>query len=146
MYYPWRYKKVLRVHTLQSMYRKKGDVASSKLVPGRISNISPHHQMLCSPPKSTLLAAIVDQQLMTLLGLTYDLIKKYLLPSMASGKGHMVQRRKGLHSTRSNQKEILDAISYLVRLRGQKGIGKARGPDGRVRGLAQAKNEGVRYM
>ena len=37
-------------------------------------------------------------------------------------------------------------VSYLVRLRGQKGIGKARGPDGRVRGLTQAKNVGVRYM
>ena len=37
-------------------------------------------------------------------------------------------------------------ISYLVRLRGLKGIVKARGPDGRVRGLTQQKNVGVRYM
>ena len=30
-------------------------------------------------------------------------------------------------------------LSYLVRLRGLKGIGKAQGPDGRVRGLTQPK-------
>ena len=37
-------------------------------------------------------------------------------------------------------------LSYLVRLRGLKGSGKAGGPDGRVRGLIQPKNVGVRYI
>ena len=44
-----------------------------------------------------------------------------------------------VHSLQWNGKKMptIQFLSYLVRLRGQKGIGKARGPDGRVRVLTQ---------
>ena len=42
-------------------------------------------------------------------GITYGLTNEHLTPSTASDKGHMVQTRKNLQSTRSNWKEIIDA-------------------------------------
>ena len=72
-----------------------------------------HHQMLCLPPKSTLLRAIGNQQLKSFPGLTYELTNKYIPPLIASNKGHMVQTRKNLQSTRANQKEILDVRSAV---------------------------------
>ena len=68
-----------------------------------------HHQTLCSPPKSTLLRAIANEQLKPFPGLSYKLINKHLPPSSASGKGHMVRTRKNLQSTRSQRKDIFDA-------------------------------------
>ena len=68
-----------------------------------------YHQCLCSPPKSSMLKAIRNNQLASFPGLTYELISKYLPPSSATDKGHMVRTRQGARSTRSNQKEILDA-------------------------------------
>ena len=49
-----------------------------------------HHQTPYSPPKSTILQAIADQQLKSFRGLAYESINKYLQPSAASSKGHMV--------------------------------------------------------
>ena len=50
-----------------------------------------YHQVLSSPPKSTLLRAIKNKQLKLFPGLTYDLIKKHLPESCpATEKGHMV--------------------------------------------------------
>ena len=68
-----------------------------------------YHQCLCSPPKSSMLKAIRNNQLASFPGLTYELISKHLPPSSATEKGHMVRTRQGARSTRSNQKEILDA-------------------------------------
>ena len=68
-----------------------------------------HHQSLCSPPKSTLLKAIRNNQLSSFPGLTYELISKHLSPSTATDKCHMVKIRKGVRSTRSNRQATLDA-------------------------------------
>ena len=67
------------------------------------------HQMLCSPPKSTLLKVIRNKQLESIPGLTYKLIAQHLPPSMATEKGHMVRTRQGLRSTRSDRQATLDA-------------------------------------
>jgi len=68
-----------------------------------------HHQTLCSPPKITLLKAIKNNQLRSFPGLTYQLINKYLPPSTATDKGHMVRRSQGIQSTSNNRQDILDA-------------------------------------
>ncbi len=68
-----------------------------------------YHQTVCSPPKSTFLKAIRNGQFRSFPGLTYDLISKYLPPSTATEKGHMVRKRQGTASTRSNRQVILDA-------------------------------------
>ena len=68
-----------------------------------------YHQVLSSPPKSTLLRAIKNKQLKLFPGLTYDLIKNHLPESCpATEKGHMVQRRAEAQSRRNNRQEIID--------------------------------------
>jgi len=67
------------------------------------------HQVLCSPPKTTLLKAIRNNQLSSIPGLTYELIANHLPPSTATEKGHMIRTRQGLRSTRTNKQGILDA-------------------------------------
>ena len=74
------------------------------------SELAKHlHQIICSPPKITLLRAINNHQLDSFPGLTYDLINKHLPPSTATEKGHMIRTRQGLRSTRANREGILDA-------------------------------------
>ena len=60
------------------------------------------HQCLLSPPKSTLLKAIKNDQLLGFPGLTEALVKKYLHPAPATIKGHMHRSRQNLGSTRKN--------------------------------------------
>ena len=67
-----------------------------------------HHQSLWSPPTSTVLKAIQNDQLKAFPGLTTDLLK-HLPPSTATHKGHMRQHNKGIRSTRSQTKQIKDA-------------------------------------
>ena len=67
------------------------------------------HQILCSPPKTTLLRAINNHQLDSLPGLTHDLINRHLPPSTATEKGHMIRTCQGLRSTRADREGILDA-------------------------------------
>ena len=57
------------------------------------------NQILCSPPKSTLLKAIRNHQLDSIPGLTCDLIANHIPPSAATEKGHMIRTRQGLRST-----------------------------------------------
>ena len=64
------------------------------------------HQCLCSPPKPALLKAIRNNQLDSIPDIAYDLIAKYLPPSTATEKGHMIRTRKGARSTRSNHQEV----------------------------------------
>ena len=70
-----------------------------------------HHQSLGSPPKSTLLQVIKRHPYLysTFPGLNYGLISKHLPPSEATEKGHMIQRRQGINSTRNNKQAIRDA-------------------------------------
>ena len=68
-----------------------------------------YHQILCSPPASTMIKAIKNNQLRSFPGLTIELITKHLPPSTATEKGHMIRTRQGVRSTHSNRKEILDA-------------------------------------
>ena len=68
-----------------------------------------YHQCFGSPPKSTMLKAIQNRQLRSFPGLDYELISKYLPPSTATAKGHMVRTRQGARSTHSNRQEIVDA-------------------------------------
>ena len=68
-----------------------------------------HHQILGSPPPSTLLKAIRNYQLESFPGLTYELISKNLPPATATDKGHMVRTRQGARSTRNNRQQVLDA-------------------------------------
>ena len=72
-----------------------------------------YHQILCSPPKTTLLKAIKNKQLETFPGLTYELINHHLPESTATHKGHMVRRRQGHQSTRNQQKAIIDSRAQV---------------------------------
>ena len=56
-----------------------------------------------------MLKAIRNKQLRSFPGLDYELISKYLPPSTATAKGHMVRTRQGARSTHSNRQEIVDA-------------------------------------
>jgi len=58
------------------------------------------HQCLFSPPTTTLLKAIKNDQLLSFPGLTPELITKHLPESTATWKGHMHRTRKGIRSTR----------------------------------------------
>ena len=42
-------------------------------------------------------------------GLTYKIISKYLPDQLATAKGHMIRKRSGVQSTRSNRGDIIDA-------------------------------------
>ena len=77
-----------------------------------------HHQAMGLPPKSTFFAAIHKhpELVSTFPGLTYDLINKHLPSSTATIKGNMIQNRKGLRSTSSDHKLVVDArrcISHM---------------------------------
>ena len=67
-----------------------------------------HHQSLWSPPTSTILKAIQNNQLTAFPGLTPALLK-HLPPSTATHKDHMRQQAKGIRSTRSQTQDIKDA-------------------------------------
>ena len=58
------------------------------------------HQCLLCPPKSTLIKAIKNNQLITWPGLTAEAVDTYLPNSAPStDKGHMRRQRKGIRST-----------------------------------------------
>jgi hypothetical protein len=63
------------------------------------NNVKFMHQSLCTPPKSSLLAAICQGFLRGAPHLSKKAVSKYLPPSPATSKGHMKQPRKGIHST-----------------------------------------------
>ena len=70
-----------------------------------------YHQCMGSPPKSALLRTLRNhpKELETFPGLNKKLITKYLPPSKATAKGHMVRVRKGLNSTKTNRQDVIDA-------------------------------------
>ena len=71
------------------------------------------HQCLLSPPKTTLLKAIDNNQLPTWPGLTTNAVKRYLPEtSPATDKGHMKRQRKGLRSTKEKVATALNSIEY----------------------------------
>ena len=67
-----------------------------------------HHQSLFSPPETTVINAINNDQLRSFPGLTTALLK-HLPPSTATYKGHMKATRQGTRSTRSDTEAIKDA-------------------------------------
>jgi hypothetical protein len=84
------------------------------------------HQCLLSPPKTTLLKAVENNQLPTWPGLTTAAIKKYLPEtSPATDKGHMKRQRKGLRSTKEKVQEALNIIE-IERDMCSSGIGRQR--------------------
>ena len=74
------------------------------------------HQCLCSPPKSSLLKAIYNNQLDSIPDLAYDLITKHLPPSTATKKGHMIRTRQGARSTTSNHQEVKGARAQVYNM------------------------------
>ena len=72
-----------------------------------------YHQSLFSPPATTLLKAINNNQLDSFPGLVPSLLK-HLPPSTATAKGHMHKNRKGIRSTRKNPQEAKDARMDLA--------------------------------
>ena len=58
------------------------------------------HAAAGCPTKATFIAAIQNGNFTTWPGLTTSLIAKHLLPSIATGKGHMKQEQQRLQSTR----------------------------------------------
>ena len=58
------------------------------------------HAALGSPPASTLIRALAAGFLRTIPGLTLDLVRRNPPNTLATGKGHLSQTRKGLRSTR----------------------------------------------
>jgi hypothetical protein len=68
------------------------------------------HQIMCSPPASTLLRALdLSEELATISSLTTTLIKNYLLRSTATDKRHMQQHQANTASTRNMQSNIIAA-------------------------------------
>ena len=63
------------------------------------------HQCFFSPPASTLIKAVKNDQLLGVPGFTMKAIKKWLPVSTATIKGHLHCTRKKLQSTRQHQKE-----------------------------------------
>ena len=74
-----------------------------------------HHQSLGSPPTSTMLHVLTKhpKELMTFPSFTRKLLNKFLPPSTATAKGHMIRTRKGLRSTKNIQQEIEDARAQV---------------------------------
>ena len=70
-----------------------------------------HHQTVGSPPRSSFLRSIQDysSQWKTFPGLSYELIRSYLPPSIATYQGHMIRKQSGTNSTRGNRHKILNA-------------------------------------
>ncbi len=66
------------------------------------------HQIMCSPPASTLLWALdLSEELATIPGLTTTLIKNHLPCSTATNKGNMRQHQAKTASTRNMQSNII---------------------------------------
>ena len=75
------------------------------------------HQLLCSPPTSTLLRALEQSnELTTIPGLTSTLIHSHLPCSTATDKGHMRQHRANTASTRNVQADIVAARAEVDRM------------------------------
>ena len=68
------------------------------------------HAACFSPVKSSFIAAIKQGFLKTWPGLSAKLVEKYLSESIATAKGHMVQERQHLQSTKSKNVHPIDQI------------------------------------
>ena len=64
-----------------------------------------YHQSLFSPPPTTLLKAIKNNQLNSFPGLVPSLLK-HLPPSTATAKGHMHRNRKGMSQQEPKQRKL----------------------------------------
>ncbi|KAL3763957.1 hypothetical protein ACHAW5_004642 [Stephanodiscus triporus] len=72
------------------------------------------HQILCSPPATTLLHALSKgTKLTTILGLTQVLVRTHLPRLTATDKGHMRRHCANMASTRNNQADILTACAKV---------------------------------
>jgi hypothetical protein len=72
------------------------------------------HQIMCSPPASTLLRALdLSEELATIPGLTTTLIKNHLPHSTATNKGHMQRHRANTATTRNMQSDIVAACAKV---------------------------------
>jgi hypothetical protein len=68
------------------------------------------HQIMCSPPVSTLLRALdISEELTTIPGLITTLIKKHLPRSTTTNKGHMQCHQANTASTLNTQYNIITA-------------------------------------
>ncbi|KAL3792547.1 hypothetical protein ACHAW5_007907, partial [Stephanodiscus triporus] len=75
------------------------------------------HQVLCSPPATTLLHALSKStELSTIPGLTQALVRTHLPRSTATDKGHMRRHRANMASTRNMQDDILTARAEVDRM------------------------------
>ena len=80
-----------RTHTANNVYQMTSKEEVIKFL----------HQCLFCPTKSTLLKAIMNNQLTTWPGLTAEAVEKYLPESCpATDKGHMKIQQKGIRSTK----------------------------------------------
>jgi hypothetical protein len=79
---------------------------SHTIIRQKHNNVKYMHQSLCNPPKSSLLAANHRGFLQGAPHLTEKAVAKYLLPSLATLKGHMEQPRQGICSTTPRQPRI----------------------------------------
>jgi hypothetical protein len=68
------------------------------------------HQIMCSPPASTLLGALnLSEEPATIPGLTTALVKNHLLHSITTNKGHMCRHQANIASTCNMQSNIVAA-------------------------------------
>jgi hypothetical protein len=75
------------------------------------------HQLLCSPPASTLLQALaVSTKLSTISGLTPAFINNNLPHSTATNKGHMCRHRSNTASTQNVHNETVAAWAEVDRM------------------------------
>ena len=71
------------------------------------------HAACFSPVLSTLNKAIDNGHFNTWPGISNNLMKKHLPPSIASAKGHLNQERQGIQSTKSEQSNYNEYISRI---------------------------------
>jgi hypothetical protein len=75
------------------------------------------HQLLCSPPTSTLIQALtISTELSTIPGLTPAFINNNLPCSTATNKGHMCKHRSNTASTRNIQNDKVAAWAEVDRM------------------------------
>jgi hypothetical protein len=72
------------------------------------------HQIMCSPPASTLLEALDhSEEIATIPGLTPTLIRNHLLCSTTTNKGHMRRHQANTASTHNMQSNVLTALAKV---------------------------------
>ena len=95
------------------MQRKMEQANNAYTMPTAKARVKYLHQCLFSPPTTTLISAIHNNQLSKWPGLTESAVRRYLQEAPATSKGHMKRPRQGSRSTRPKEKRPKQVIKEL---------------------------------